>query len=209
MKYFVDCEFIEDGRTIDLISIGIVASDGREYYAISTEFNEAKASDWVRKNVLANLPPKYLNLSDPSISPRLKEEHKAWRSRQAIKEDLLILFAGGIPDSKAAQRLDWDKAIKGLEIWGEWCSYDWVAFCQIFGEMMDLPQGLPMRCRDIIQYSEDHLGIPSDRLPPSLETEGNHHALLGAKTVMTRYSWLKERESVRSLGLVRRDPIAP
>lgn len=30
MRYFLDCEFIEDGRTIDLISIGIVAEDGRE-----------------------------------------------------------------------------------------------------------------------------------------------------------------------------------
>jgi hypothetical protein len=29
MKYYYDTEFIEDGRTIDLISIGIVAEDGR------------------------------------------------------------------------------------------------------------------------------------------------------------------------------------
>lgn len=33
MKYFLDTEFHEDGKTIDLISIGIVAEDGREYYA--------------------------------------------------------------------------------------------------------------------------------------------------------------------------------
>lgn len=37
MKYFFDTEFHEDGRTIDLISIGIVAEDGREYYAINRE----------------------------------------------------------------------------------------------------------------------------------------------------------------------------
>lgn len=48
MKYFIDTEFIEDfhkplfGKRrhyIDLISIGIVAEDGREYYAISNEFD--------------------------------------------------------------------------------------------------------------------------------------------------------------------------
>ena len=39
MRYFYDCEFIEDGRTIDLVSIGVVAEDGREYYAVSTEFD--------------------------------------------------------------------------------------------------------------------------------------------------------------------------
>jgi len=49
MKYFYDTEFIEGtqnqlfGRkslpTIDLISIGIVSEDNREYYAISKDFN--------------------------------------------------------------------------------------------------------------------------------------------------------------------------
>src|SRR4051812_11038169 len=34
MKYFYDTEFLEDGQTIELISIGIVAEDGREYYAV-------------------------------------------------------------------------------------------------------------------------------------------------------------------------------
>lgn len=55
MKYFYDCEFLEGtqrrglfGRrqtnpTIDLISIGIVSEDGREYYAVSKEFNLKEA----------------------------------------------------------------------------------------------------------------------------------------------------------------------
>ena len=57
MKYFYDTEFLEgkqDRRflgikygktlpTIDLISIGIVCEDGREYYAISKDFNLKEA----------------------------------------------------------------------------------------------------------------------------------------------------------------------
>ena len=48
MKYFLDTEFLEGTQksffgktkpTIDLISIGIVSEDGREYYAISKDFN--------------------------------------------------------------------------------------------------------------------------------------------------------------------------
>ena len=59
MKYFLDTEFLEGTQqrrlcsielpklfdtknTIDLISIGIVAEDGREYYAISKDFNGIK-----------------------------------------------------------------------------------------------------------------------------------------------------------------------
>ncbi len=52
MKYFYDTEFIEDGKTIDLISIGIIAEDGRQFYRISCEFNEENASQWVKDNVL-------------------------------------------------------------------------------------------------------------------------------------------------------------
>lgn len=59
-KYFIDTEFIEGfykplfGKKrhfIDLISIGIVCDDGREYYAISKEFNVSDADEWVKENV--------------------------------------------------------------------------------------------------------------------------------------------------------------
>jgi hypothetical protein len=57
MKYYLDTEFIEGKQdkkilgikygetpfTIDLISIGIVSEDGREYYAISKDFNLKEA----------------------------------------------------------------------------------------------------------------------------------------------------------------------
>lgn len=52
MRYFLDTEFLEGTQktwfgqsrpTIDLISIGIVCEDGREYYAISKDFNLKEA----------------------------------------------------------------------------------------------------------------------------------------------------------------------
>ena len=55
MKYFYDTEFIDDGRTIELISIGVAAEDGREYYGISSEFNPDRAGRWVRTHVLPKL----------------------------------------------------------------------------------------------------------------------------------------------------------
>ncbi len=57
MKYFIDTEFIERGcwHPITLISIGIVAEDGREFYAVSSKFVPSDANDWVRKNVIAHL----------------------------------------------------------------------------------------------------------------------------------------------------------
>jgi hypothetical protein len=72
VRYFYDTEFIEDGRTIELISIGVVAEDGREYYAVSTDFDPERAGSWLPK-----LPP-------PS-SP-------LWRSRKQIRLDLEKFF---------------------------------------------------------------------------------------------------------------------
>jgi hypothetical protein len=57
VKYFLDTEFIESGywNPIQLISIGIVAEDGREYYAISRQFTSNLANEWVQENVLEKL----------------------------------------------------------------------------------------------------------------------------------------------------------
>jgi len=55
MKYYIDTEFIEYPHTIDLISIGIKCEDGREFYAISADFDSSKASKWVKKNVITKL----------------------------------------------------------------------------------------------------------------------------------------------------------
>lgn len=59
MKYFFDTEFAfsvtrSGDASLDLISIGIVAEDGREYYGISTT-GVAKADKFVREAVLPYL----------------------------------------------------------------------------------------------------------------------------------------------------------
>ena len=58
MKYWIDTEFIERPYTIDLISIGIVAEDGREFYAESSEVDWSKASLWTLENVRPQLDGK-------------------------------------------------------------------------------------------------------------------------------------------------------
>ena len=58
MKYWIDTEFIERPFTIDLISIGLVAEDGREFYAESSEVDWSKASLWTLENVRPQLDGK-------------------------------------------------------------------------------------------------------------------------------------------------------
>ena len=77
MKYFIDTEFIESGHLnpIQLISIGVVAEDGREFYAISQQFNPDMANKWVQENVLEKLesPEDFPRKSLGKIAAELQE----------------------------------------------------------------------------------------------------------------------------------------
>jgi 3' exoribonuclease, RNase T-like len=55
MKYWIDTEFIAVPCTIDLISVGLVAEDGREFYAESNEVDWSKANLWTLENVRPKL----------------------------------------------------------------------------------------------------------------------------------------------------------
>ena len=125
MRYFYDTEFIEDGTTIDLVSIGVVDEQGREFYAVSTEFNPDKAGPWVRENVLDKLP-----------SPA----DRAWRDRAAIRRDLMAFLTAG----KGR-----------IELWAWFSAYDHVALGQLWGAMPALPRELPRFTRELRQRWED------------------------------------------------------
>jgi hypothetical protein len=81
LKFFLDTEFIEDGQTIDLVSIGIVAEDGRTYYAINMECDHSRANDWVKENVLRNI-----------------DDKTSWRYRQEIKREVLAFIGDDKPE---------------------------------------------------------------------------------------------------------------
>ncbi|WP_031467702.1 polyadenylate-specific 3'-exoribonuclease AS [Sciscionella sediminilitoris] len=125
MRYFYDCEFIEDGETIELVSVGAVDENGREFYAVSTEFDPDRAGSWVRANVLDKLP-----------SPG----DKAWRSRERIRADFhAYLTEPGEP----------------VELWAWIAAYDHVAIAQLWGAMPALPREIPRFTRELRQRWED------------------------------------------------------
>lgn len=149
MKFWFDTEFLENGHTIELISIGVVAEDGRTLYAeVPNALELASKTRWLYANVM------------PHLTQRLLVDHTSLQHtyhRWQIAGQL-IDFMGEAP-----------------EIWAYYADYDWVALCQIYGTMMDLPKGWPMYCRDIKQWA-DMLGNP--KLPKQIGVE--HNALADA-----------------------------
>lgn len=164
-KYFIDTEFIENGTTIDLISIGIVCSDGREYYAVNSEHDATKASDWVKENVLQYLSEYFID---------------EWKNKNTITNDILE-FVGWNEEKPHFNEG------KKPEFWGYYCGYDWVVLCQLFGTMMDLPSGFPMYCMDVKQLA---MSKGNPRLPAQNEFE-QHHALFDARHIKTCWEFLQ------------------
>lgn len=54
MKHFFDTEFIENGKTIELLSIGIVNENDDRLY-LELDVDTSSACDWVKDNVLPSL----------------------------------------------------------------------------------------------------------------------------------------------------------
>jgi hypothetical protein len=75
LKYWFDTEFIAHPWTLDLISIGMVAEDGREFYAESSEVDWSKASRWTLANVRPQLDGGGMTRDEISYAIRQFTEH--------------------------------------------------------------------------------------------------------------------------------------
>lgn len=163
-RYFYDCEFVEDGRIIDLVSIGVVDEAGREFYAISTEFDGSRALPWVRKHVLDKLP-----------SPG----DRAWRSRAQIRDELLDFLVEPLRASSG----------ETMELWAWYAAYDHVALAQLWGAMPALPREIPRFTKDLRQRWDD-VGRPN--LPHA--GSDRHDALVDARHNLQRWQAMARRQ---------------
>jgi hypothetical protein len=165
VKIFYDTEFIEDGRTIDLISIGMVCEDGREYYAASRDMPAKRIvkHDWLMANVWPGLPRLF---GDARI-------HAGRRNPLALDWQHPDLKRRG---QIADEVRDFIQATPAVELWAWYGAYDHVALCQLWGTMMDLPKGVPMFTNDLKQEC-DRLGNPA--MPE--QADGQHNALADAR----------------------------
>ncbi len=75
MRFFYDCEFGVTAPAVTLLSVGVVAEDGRELYAVLNDWDPLEVHPWVRENVLPQLPPA-----------------STWKPRAQVREELLAFL---------------------------------------------------------------------------------------------------------------------
>lgn len=201
MRYFIDTEFIEGPQktlfgytkpTIDLISVGIKCEDGREYYAISKDFNLKEAWDrydvkiesvsgdqrnlfpngiekkiyWLRDNVLK---PIYSDLINKELDTDIIAELEYPFSYISMK---YLIKKYGKSNKQIAEEVKEfctysNPKLKGLKIpefYAYYGDYDWVVFCWLFGRMIDLPKGFPCYAKDLQQIFDDKKGLVKGRM---------------------------------------------
>lgn len=182
LRIWYDCEFVEDGRTIDLLSIGMVAEDGRELYRVNGDYeimDRAVRHDWLRENVAGYLPVHLYQEPGYWVWEPNHPDFEAVRDRDRIRDDVEQF----IRDSLAISGYD------DVRLWAWYGAYDHVAYAQLFGKMIDLPEGFPMWTNDLKQ-EVDRIGNPK---LPDLPGKQEHHALADALELRHRHLWLDGR----------------
>jgi hypothetical protein len=127
MKYFIDTEFIDDGKTIDLVSIGIVTENGDTYYAESNEYDASKADDWVVENVLTKL------VGNPKPNIQIGSE--------------IIDFVEETCNHENIELYGWFSAWDFLLL---------IRLVSTTGKLLDTPPSWPQRCTDLAQSLQDN-----------------------------------------------------
>jgi hypothetical protein len=156
--YCYDTEFVEDGRTIELISIGIVCEDGREYYAVNSDMDVERVTNdqWLLENVWRHLPlddSGQLDVTDTRVKPKSVIANE-------VRDFLLSSADPGAP-----------------ELWAYFAAYDHVALAQLWGKLIDLPKGIPKYTHDLRQEM-DRLWVASSAVP---KPPNAHDALADAR----------------------------
>lgn len=253
MNYYYDTEFLEGTQTkrflgipygetlptIDLISIGIISEDNREYYAISKDFNlkeawnrydlvqqsgdsrnmfpEGRKVYWIRENVLKPIYKELLKRENNSNVkgnymfgfnlPVIKYDftyknfkrliYKYGKSHKQIAEEVKVFCTGDILSIEKAKY--YEVQHRPCKFYAYYADYDWVAFCWLFGKMIDLPNGFSMYCRDLKQILDEKEMARQDgtdmvelrNMPNYPKQENEHNALYDAKWNKQLHEFLK------------------
>lgn len=142
LKLFFDTEFTGLRKNTTLVSIGIVAEDGKKFYAEFTDFDEKQCDQWIEDNVL-----KHLILSgNDNLAARLGEDNHT----------TVVL---GCKDDIKNELSDWLSQFDSVQFVSDVCHYDFVLLIDIFGMAFDLPNNVSASCHDINQDIAKHYGI--------------------------------------------------
>lgn len=131
MLIYFDTEFNGLQKNTELISIGLVSDDGREFYGEIINDSFYNADDWIVRNVLANT----VYYGDKDIDTIVDKNN---------------YFVGSKKEIQSALK-NWLHQFEEIQLVSDVCHYDMVLFIDLFGTAFDLPKNVNASCHDINQ----------------------------------------------------------
>lgn len=198
----LDTEFLDDGETIEMISIGLVAEDGRTFYGVNADADWARiqihdnARDrWLFDNVFRHLPMREtgMKLRGSGESLWLPDgDADEVMSRKSIAIEVEAFLRSSQP----------------FETWAYYSANDHVALYQLFGPMIEAcrDHAVPMRTsclkqEEVMQKRRSEAEDPGwwdeyvAPYRPVQDSATEHHALHDAEHDMDLARWLRLTES--------------
>ena len=135
MKVFFDTEFTGLHKNTTLISIGLVAEDGQQFYAELFDYDKAQIDSWLQDNIIDNC----LMINSGKFAYKFTDKDYVG---EVVDENLNYLV--GNKKFVAEQLTGWLKSLNRysdskIEIWSDCLAYDWVLFNDIFGHAFNMP----------------------------------------------------------------------
>ena len=185
---FFDTEFTGLNKNADLISIGLISDNGKEFYGEISGINPNKQESWVRSNVLDNT----VEYGEALVLDIVENE-----------DDYYV----GDKSYIANQLREWLMQFADVELVSDVCHYDMVLFIDLFGSAFDLPDNVCPSCHDINQdIAEIYNMTEKEAFDYSRELilQGNnintdgakHNSMYDARVIKSIYEILKNDRKI-------------
>ncbi|MBE9029167.1 3'-5' exoribonuclease [filamentous cyanobacterium LEGE 11480] len=170
MQVFFDTEFTGLRQATTLISIGLIAADGRTFYAEFNDYDASQLNDWLWEHVMP-----YLQLLDTDVmTPPLDLTHHLMKADRPRVTRALT---------------EWLAQFETVELWADYPAYDWVLFGELFGGGLNIPKNIANNALDVATLLKAAgVDVQVDRQEFAGMTEMNlHNALDDAKLAKACY----------------------
>lgn len=212
---FFDAEFTGLGKDTTLISLGIVADNGKKFYAEFTDFNWDYVDDWIKNNVLDNF---ILKKFYPHGGKEIEEQMEEWKnkgyelSNYPTMNTFYLLYntkrtkdnfteVVGDSDWIRGALSEWISQFDSIQFVSDVCHYDFVLLIDLLTggrTALDLTSNISAVCHDINSDIARHYGI-SDREAFDKSREEIVSELCGHEVEGTKHNALYDAEVIKAI----------
>lgn len=185
MKIFFDTEFTGLHQHTTLISIGLVADNGRKFYAEFTDYDKSQINEWLEENVISNL---IYNSGEDWI----------YTDGEHTRREGDTIYIG-----QELEKWFFSLGVDKIEMWSDGLAYDWVLFNQLWKQnwvwwgpynIPEMIYYIPFDLATVFKIKGIDPDINREEFSGLVEGQNKHNALWDAEVIKACYEKLIEEE---------------